>query len=111
MLGRSIALLGRPTGNLLITVTYARDPSNVNWSEITQDFLDFSGTILARMLTPINSTAANGYPVANPVFTQLKMLEHAAYKALLGIEYRQPGRKYEVQQDKMRTIRCEQYDY
>jgi hypothetical protein len=111
MIGRELRLLGVPAGNLVITAIYSRDPANVNWGEIPSDFLDYAGTILARMLTPIKSVAANGYPVANPVYTNLVALEQGAFRKMVGIEYRQPARKYEVQQDEMRTIRYEQYDY
>jgi hypothetical protein len=111
MIGRSFHLLGVPGASTTFTVTYARDPANVNWGEIPEEFLDYSGTVLARMLTPASTVAANGYPVENPAFVGLLRLEQDKYREVVELEYRQPGRKYEVQQDSLRTLRYEQFDY
>lgn len=110
-IGRELRVLGRPDGNKTLTVTYMPDAGRVGWGDIPNDFLDYSATILARMLTPIQTTTPAGNVTANPAFVQLIQLENNARRDLIRLEYRRPGRDYKVREDGMRTIRNEQYDY
>jgi hypothetical protein len=107
---RGLYLLGIPSAGTSITVTYQRSPDNIGWGEISEEFLDFASTVLARMVTPA-ATEVNGQPTVNPAYAQFLALEKEARLELIDTELRQPGRAYQLNPEEMRLIRNEEFDY
>jgi hypothetical protein len=109
MIGRKLYLLGRPSSAATLVVIYMRTAGNVGWAELTDDYMDFSSLVLARMLTPAKVELA-GTISDNPVYLALRSLEKDALHDLVKLEYRQPGRDYKARLDDMIVIRREQYE-
>jgi len=110
-IGRNINVLGKPSSNKTLEITYMRDPKQVNWGEIDEDFLDLAAIVLARKVTSLRATLTDGAVSVDPVAMVLVTLEKDAIKTLVDLEYRRPGRDYKVREDDLWTVRREQYDY
>lgn len=109
-IGRKLYLLGRPASDHTLNTTFMRSANNVGWSEIPDDFLDFSALVLARKLTPASIVDAVGTVGANPVRVVLYAEEKGALRDLITLELRRPARSYQGQEDPITVIRREEYE-
>lgn len=106
--GKNFATLAQL--NKTYKVIYMRDPSQVGWGDISEEFFDAAVLILSRMLTPASVKMPDGQLVRNPARDALLIEEEAALRELAQVENRQPGRRLKVARDDVFEMRVNE-DY
>lgn len=105
-IGRSFYTLA-PLGKTF-DVIYMRSPDQVGWGDLSDEFFDLAVLVLARMLSPLMLVLADGRQVLNEGRQQLYAEEQKALQEMIDVEYRQPGRDYQVRIDKIMMMRNEE---